>query len=215
MTKSRKELLNAPDEFLTTSGNIALWIKTNPRRFISMIVILAVIVATIAGFYTWHSTREDSSMAAFFSTARDSQALKGLAEEYDDTRAGKLALLSTAALAYEQGDPSGTVALSERFINAWGTEDLFYWQALLLMAHAYTQLEEHEKALPLYETCMQQAPEDIRNQARYYKGTLLKDLGRDQESRELLLGVSGAYRTRARIALAPGPGVAGEPINAE
>lgn len=199
--KSRKKILNTPDEFMTTTGSLLKWIKENPGRFTAGAVIVVAIVASVAGFFYWQSTREHDAMIAYHRAASDQATTETVAQQYATTRAGKLAKLRLATLAYQDGKAEEAVTLADDFINSWGREDAFYWQALFLLGTAHLNLGNNEQALPPLETCAQKAPEDIRQQALLHKGFALQRLGRVDEARQTLLMVSGSSRDLALASL--------------
>jgi membrane protein DedA with SNARE-associated domain len=49
---TRKDLLNAPDEFISTTRSAVKWIKENPSRFAVAVAIIVVVLASGVGFYS-------------------------------------------------------------------------------------------------------------------------------------------------------------------
>ncbi|MBN1635393.1 MAG: tetratricopeptide repeat protein [Deltaproteobacteria bacterium] len=197
----RKELVNSPDEFMAKSGSVLKWIKENQKRFITLCVIIALIITSITGFVYWRGNRERSAMVAYQASQGSQEILQEISQKYGDTRAGKLSQLQLASLNFEQNNFVEAIDYADNFINSWGHKDLFYWQAILITTSASINQEKYNETLPLLDSCIQDAPESLKNQARYIKGLVLKDLGKYQDSRDILMKVSGQYMNLARVEL--------------
>jgi hypothetical protein len=50
-------------------------------------------------------------------------------------------------MAYGEKDPKMAVDYAQDFVNDWGREDIFHWQGILIMAAAYIDRQEPDKAL--------------------------------------------------------------------
>ncbi|MGC9324659.1 MAG: tetratricopeptide repeat protein [Desulfomonilia bacterium] len=199
--KTRKELLSAPDEFITTSSTILKWVKENPTRFISLIGIVVLLFASGFGFYYWKTSRETTAMIAYSIAFQDSAKTLEVSQSYADTAAGELAKLRLARMSYSQGDSAMAISHADDFINAWGQEDMFYWQAVLIMALAYMDQNTIDASLPLLEKCIKKGPPTIKDQALFYKATALIRLEKHDEAAEALQQVSGWYEDIAKVTL--------------
>lgn len=87
---TRKDLLNAPDEFISTTRSAVKWIKENPSRFAVAVAIIVVVLASGVGFYSWKMDREYSAMLALSTSGDSYQTTLDVVQSYADTRAGKL-----------------------------------------------------------------------------------------------------------------------------
>lgn len=211
----RKDLLNAPDEFVTTTSTVLTWIKENPQRFaIGVIIIIALVVGGY-GFYYWKTSKELDGMHAYMQAAGNSQLTLQVAQEYSDTKAGKLSKLRLARMSYDQGNQKMAISYAGEFIDSWGQKDIFHWQAVLIMATAYMQQKEMAKSLPLLDDCIENAPKGIRDQALFLKAGAQVAMGKSNEAKQTLSKVSESYRDIAKILLASKPVSSQEKINAE
>jgi tetratricopeptide (TPR) repeat protein len=212
---TRKDLLNTPDEFVTSTGTVLTWIKENPVRFAIGAIIVVCILAGGYGFYYWNTSQEYKSMRAYMNAADNSQLTLQVAQDYSGTNAGKLAKLRLARMAYDQGNLKMAISYADEFINSWGNKDTYYWQAILITSTAYMKQNQAAKALPLFEDCIKNAPKGLRDQALFLKASVLLSMNKKSEAEKTLSGVSGNYREIARVMLASQIPSPGEKLNAE
>jgi hypothetical protein len=199
---TRKEFLNAPDEFVTTTSTVLKWIKENPLRLAIITVIAVTLITSGFGFTYWKSKRENHAMLAYNTAYNNSQMSLQVMQDYADTKAGKLSKLRLASLSYGQKDYAMTLNYANDFINGWGQEDLFYWQGILIIASSNIEQNTTENALPPLSDCIKNAPENIRDQALFYNAQALMKLDRRDEARESLVKISQNYQDLAKISLA-------------
>ncbi len=199
---SRKDLLNAQDEFITTTSSAAKWVKENPLRFAVMAAIVFVVFASSIGFYHWKTSRESSAMIAYSNAANSSQLTLDVIQRYSDTKAAKLARLRLAQMAYSEKDFTMALDYAQKFVNGWGREDTFHWQGVMIMAATYMDQQDFEKAMPLLEDCIKKSPENIKDHALFFKSQALLALGKNEEARKALVQISENYRDVAAPTLA-------------
>jgi hypothetical protein len=199
---TRKELLHAPDEFMTTTSTVMQWIKENPVRVATITAVVIILAASGFGFTYWKTTRESSAMIAYNNAYNNSQLTLQVMQDFADTRAGKLSKLRLASLSYGQNDYAMALDYAHDFINSWGHEDIFYWEGILVMASSYMGQNAMDKALPLLDDCIEGAPEHIKDQALFYKAHSLMSLERYDDAKESLMKISEDYQDIAKISLA-------------
>ena len=199
---TRKDLLNSPDEFVTTTGTAITWIKENPARFAIGAIIIICIIAGGYGFYYWEKSREYDAMRAYMKAADNSQMTLQVAQDYSGTKAGKLAKLRLARMSYGQGNLKMAISYADEFTNSWGQKDTFYWQAALLTSTAYIKQNQGTKALPILDDCIKSAPKDLKDQALLLKASALLTMNKKNEAKETLKSVSENYREIAKIMFA-------------
>ena len=199
---TRKDILNTPDEFITTTSSVLVWIKEHPQKFIIGAIVLVCILAGGFGAYYWKTNRELDGMNAYMKASNNSQMSLQVAQEYSDTKAGKLAKLRLARMSFEQGNQKMALAYADEFINRWASKDTFHWQAILITASAYMQLNEPAKALPVLDTCIENASKDLKDQALFLKANALLAMGKGNEARQCLSAVSENYSEMAKTLLA-------------
>lgn len=199
---TRKDLLNAPDEFITTTGSAVKWIKDNFLRFAIMVTVILVVFASGIGFYHWKTSRESSAMIAYSKAWSSSQLTLDVIQKYSDTRGGKLAKLRLARMAYNENDPKMTISHAQEFVNDWGREDAFHWQGIMIMAAAHLDQRAYDKALPLLDDCIKNSPENVKDEALFHKAQAMIALGKTEEAKKSLNEISENYKDIAISSLA-------------
>jgi predicted negative regulator of RcsB-dependent stress response len=199
---TRKDILNTPDEFITTTSSIFEWIKEHPQQFIIGALVLVFILAGGYGVYYWKTTRELDGMNAYMKASNNSQMSLQVAQEYSDTKAGKLAKLRLARMSFEQGNQKMALSYADEFINRWAGKDTYHWQAILIIAGAYMQQNEPSKAMPILNSCIENASKDLKDQALFLKANALIAMGKGSEARQCLSAVSENYSEMAKTLLA-------------
>jgi len=200
--ETRKELLNAPDEFVSTMNKISGWMKEHIKTFVFTTAIVLGIITVSLGLYSWRTHRQRQAYLIYFDNSSD---INELSMKYSDTTAGKLATLMLASRAYSKGDLENADKLARKFINEWSDKDVFHWQAVLTLACAQSDQKQWKDALLLLDGCIASAPGSIRDQALLYKGFILKDSGKYFEAKDAFKEISGEYKTLAQVCIGDMP----------
>lgn len=198
----RKELLNEPDEFVTTTGSALVWIKDHPAQFAIGAAVALTILAGGYGLYYWKTSRDYDGMIALLKATDNSQMTIKVTQDYPGTRAERLGKLRLARMSYEQGDYPKALSYADEFINGWNRKDSFYWQACLIVASAHINQKAPAKALPLLDECMNSASTELKDQASLLKASVLLSQGKDDEAKRVIDAVSDNYKELARTMLA-------------
>lgn len=199
---TRKDMLNTPDEFVTTTSSALVWIKEHPQQFIIGVVVFVCILAGGFGVYYWKTNRELDGMNAYLRAANNSQMSLQVSQEYSDTKAGKLAKLRLARMSFDQGNQKMALSYADEFINKWSSKDTFHWQAVLIIAGAHMNNKDYAKALPLLDNCIDNASKELKDQALFLKANALIASGKADEARKCLASVSESYSEMAKTLLA-------------
>jgi tetratricopeptide (TPR) repeat protein len=199
---TRKELLNAPDEFIATTGTTIKWIKENPVRFGVAVAVVVVVVGGGLGLYHWKTSRDEAAMIAYSHAWNSSQLTLEVVQKYGDTDAAKLAKLRLARMSFSENNPKMAASYAAEFLDSWGDEDIYRWEGLLIQGAALVQLKDYQKAVAGFDECIKSAPQNIKDQALIYKAQALVGLGKKDEARKALQSVSINYRDVAMPILA-------------
>ncbi len=196
--ETRKDLLKAPDEFKAFMDTLLKWIKAHMQAFIITVIIATGLVVASLGFYSWKTHRQMQAFEMFFSNKLSKDVL---VEKYPDTTAGRLAMLNLAAYSYSRGDSKATEKWAQEFLNKWAKKDIFHYEALLILACNYIDSRDTNKAVDLLNECIESAPGSIKDQALFYKGIVLKDMGKNSEAKDVLKKITGQYKYLAQVYL--------------
>lgn len=199
---TRKELLNAPDEFITTTGTTVKWIKENPLRFGISVAVVVVVFAGGFGLYHWKTSRDNAAMIAYSHAWSSSQLTLEVVQKYGDTDAAKLAKLRLARMAFNEKNPKMALSYAGEFLGSWGDEDVYRWEGILIQGASQMLLKDYAKAVASFDQCIPSAPVDIKDQALFYKAQALIGLGKKDEAKKALESVSLNYRDVAMPVLA-------------
>lgn len=199
---TRKELLNPQDEFITTTSSTVKWIKDNPSRFAVIITLILAVFACGFGFYHWKTSRESSAMLAYSNAWKSSQLTMDIIQNYADTKAGKLAKLRLARMSYNENNAKMANDYAKGFVDDWNQEDIFYWQGTLILGAEYLNQRQYGQAISVLADCVRESPENIKDQALFYTSQALIGLGKKEEAKKALSGISENYRDVAIPSLA-------------
>lgn len=199
---TRKELLNPQDEFITTTSSTVKWIKENPSRFAIIIIIVLAVFASGFGFFYWKTSRESAAMVAYANAWKSSQITLDIIQNYSDTKAGKLSKLRLARMSYNENKQKMADDYARGFIEDWGQEDVFHWQGTLILAAEYLNERQYEKTVSLLADCVKESPKNIKDQALFYTAQAFIGLGKKEEARKALSGISENFRDIATPSLA-------------
>ncbi|HEY9160317.1 MAG TPA: hypothetical protein VIS94_04430 [Desulfomonilia bacterium] len=186
----RKELLKTQDSFITGTGAVVQWIKNNPFRFGSAILIVVFIAGGISGFLYWKTSREDKALSYLVTAGNDPKQIGEIASKYTDTKAGKISKLKLAGLAYDKSDFKDAIKNADEFIDNWGTQDVLFYQAMMIRAMSYIELKDMPKALESLDKCEKGASGSIKDQAVFLKAVELNASGKKSEAINLLKTIS-------------------------
>ncbi len=182
----RKELVKTQDSFITGTGAVVQWVKNNPFRFVSAILIIVFIAGGISGFLYWKTSREDKALSALVNAGSDPKQIGEIASKYTDTRAGKISKLKLAGLAYDRLDFKEAIKNADDFVDSWATEDVLFYQAMMVRAMSYIELKDTPKAMEALDKCEKGASGVIKDQAVFLKAIELNASGKKGEAIELL-----------------------------
>jgi len=186
----RKELVKTQDSFITGTGTVVQWVKNNPFRFVSAILIIVIIAGGISGFLYWKTSREDKALSSLVNAGNDPKQIGEIASKYTDTRAGKISKLKLAGLAYDKSDFKDAIKNADEFIDNWGTQDVLFYQAMMIRAMSYIELKDTPKALEALDKCEKGASGVIKDQAVFLKAVELNATGKKSEAIGLLKTIS-------------------------
>ncbi len=199
--QTRKELLNEPDEFITATAAATRWINENLKSVLITLTVMAVVIGGGSGYYAWYNASENTAMSKYYAASGDEAKTQAVADEYAGTRAGKMALLRLADLAYAQAEYTKAIENAELFIDSWSKRDIFYWEASMLLAASYISDGKPAESLSYLDACIEDAAAAIKDQAGFYKVNALVALKRGDEAQTLAAQINDPYKALAQAAL--------------
>jgi tetratricopeptide (TPR) repeat protein len=199
--KTRKELLNEPDEFLTISSKLiklAIEHKTHLSYALGVILVLAVIISGIRFFSIRAENNAsallDKSLSKYNSIKAEkkpdevysevSADFQFILNKYNGKESAKLARLIFANICYNAGKYKQAIELYKTTLMDFAKYPVIRNQILSNLGYAYEQEEDYSNAVGYFEK-VSSAPESImRDEALYHLGRLYDKLGENEKSRE-------------------------------
>ncbi len=199
--KTRKELLNEPDEFLTISSKLiklAIEHKNHLTYALGIILVLAVIVSGVRFFSIRAENNASALLDKGLSKYNSIKAEKKPDEVYSEVSAdfqfilnkyrgkesAKLARLIFANICYNAGKYKQAIELYKTALTDFAKFPMIRYQILSDLGYAYEQEEDYSNAVGYFEK-ISSVPESImRDEALYHLGMLYDKLGESEKSRE-------------------------------
>ena len=209
--KTRKELLQEPDEFMTLSGKLigfAVDYKNQLTYALGIIVALALIFSGFRFFSIRAENKAsallDKSLSKYNSVKAEKQPdevyrevsadFQFILDKYDGKESAKLARLTFANICYNAGKYKQAIELYKKGLTDFVKYPMIHNQILSDLGYAYEQQEDYVSAVNYFEK-ISSAPEAIlRQEALYHLGRLYNKLGDNEKSREAYNKILNEYQ---------------------
>jgi tetratricopeptide (TPR) repeat protein len=198
---TRKQLLNEPDEFITTANRVINWAKANTRALtVGSCVILAVAVL-VSVFSYYRHTRADAAetrlgaaltkyqtamagkdpAAALDAVREDFEALSA---SYGSTPAGRLGGVIYGNICIASKNYDDAIVQYNRSLAHFGKESSLNDVILNGLATAYQQKGDYNRAISYYKQMAEGTGTVLKDAALFNLGRLYGQLGQTEESRK-------------------------------
>ena len=141
-------------------------------------------------------------MLAYSNTSKSSQGTLDVLQTYGDTNAGKLAKLRLARMSYNENNPKMASDYARGFVDDWDREDVFHWQGILILGAEHLNQRQYAQAVSVLADCVKESPKNIKDQALFYTAVAYLGLGKRDEAKKALSGISENFRDVAIPSLA-------------
>lgn len=181
---SRKELLKEPDEFLTTTNQLILYIRENPGQAIAIVAVCILSVIIAVSLWSYKKHRETKSHELFLQASRNYEAVMqsdkeptedqisklyqefdSLYTEYGSLPAGEMALLYTGHILFKKKDFKEALArylkMESSSLAKEGLRYLFWYH----VAETRLALKEYDQAAELFEKLARDTDSPYRREA--------------------------------------------------
>lgn len=198
---SRKELLNEPDEFLSTTGQILKYAKDNPNLLVSCVVVFVLALVIGLGIYAYQSKKdarghelfEIASRSFEQASAGDNQPSKEIlqkllsefdtiAKDYAGYVSGDLALLYSGHVSYKSGDYEHALERYNRTMNTSLAKHGFGPLIQYNIAQTLFVLKNYDKALALFDQFSRDITSPYRREAHVSMARIYEILGKNKEA---------------------------------
>jgi predicted negative regulator of RcsB-dependent stress response len=199
--KTRKELLNEPDEFMNLSSRMLRY-ASGHRQEISRIVLALLLVAAVFSGYRLYENRAEARSAELLDLTvskyeRLSQAqskekafqevsadFKQLVGDYGSRSGGIMARLIWANMCFESGDYRQAAELYKDSLAHFGDFPVVRILVLTSLGHTHERLKELPAALGYFEQALPLAAPGLKPEILFHIAELGRRLGREDKSQE-------------------------------
>ncbi len=198
---SRKELLNEPDEFITTFGKVVDYVRNHPRA--TALIGVAFVACVIAGVlvYSYVQHREIVSHERFEEAYREFRAViqtgetadekklqellvefDRIVEDYGSLVAGEMALLYSGHVLYKMKDYKRALERYQRMKSTQLVENGLASLVMYHMAMTHLALRDYEAAKTLFEKLAEITDSPYRREAYSSVAAIYEAMGKQKEA---------------------------------
>jgi tetratricopeptide (TPR) repeat protein len=208
--KSRKQLLNEPDEFITFSSKLLRFVMEHKIQISSAIGVVLVLTALLSGyFYSLNKAENKASalleacMTQYETILKDKGPDKAcrdmekdfqiIFEKYSKTAAGKLARVNYANICYNAGDYEKAITLYENAVAGFDDKPLFKNLILSGLGYAYEGIKDFKTAAACFEKIAQGQDAVMKDEALFNLGRLYASTGDKGRSMDAFKKIVAEY----------------------
>lgn len=179
---TRKELLKGPDEFLTVSGRVILYVKdhTRPFKIAGYILVGAALVYLGVNYYLDYANRkgQEAYDAAYDEVIKvkevkaDDEAVRKSEElfkkvitDYSLSKASRLAPAQLAYLKFLEKKYDEAIQLYQEFLKEVPENTAYHSLALLALAASYEGQGDFGKAIEILQKILSSPEQSFKDQA--------------------------------------------------
>ncbi len=197
---TRKELVKKPDEFITLSGTVIQWARSNAKLLTFGAVAFFVLIISVAGYRYYAENREKAaamllsqSMTAYEGAIRAQQDpaealamvqsdLEQLVDTFGGYDAGQLGRLFYAHISLAAAMPDQAIGLYTKAMNSVKGDAGLANTILNGLAMAHMQKGDHAAAIDYFEKVIESASAVLKDAALFHVGRLYGADGDAQKS---------------------------------
>jgi predicted negative regulator of RcsB-dependent stress response len=198
---TRKELLKEPDEFITTSAHIVAYARENPKRVLTISVVIIVCLLAAVGFYAYQRQGKLASHELFERALLEYQMLEMsrqtlteeqldkmlaqfeiIAKEYSSFPEGQMAQLYSGHMLYKKGDfPAALDRYTKMQTTSLAKEGL---GPLILYHIAMTRfaLKDYDQAIFIFDQLSKDTNSPYRREAHAAIARIYEASGKNKEA---------------------------------
>lgn len=200
---SRKELLKAPDEFMTLSARAMLFVKEHSRQFEYIGMAIAAIIIIYLGINTYmkyiNKKGQNAYNTAYFAFAknmepgknqeelkRSAELFREVIDRYGLSKVSRLALPELAYLKFLDKKYDEAIALYQEFINKVSDKATYQSMAKMALAACYEEKGEFKTAIENLEQVISGPDELFKEQAMLNLARVYRLANQQEKSKNIL-----------------------------
>lgn len=215
---SRKELLKAPDEFLTFSERVFIFVRDNSKKVftgVALIVAAVVITVGVLSYLEIQSSRAAEAYATAvarlpvngeFEPQKAEAAvieLEKVADSFSSHSSGRCALLDLGALYFKLGKHDQSLTAYQRFLDSIKPEEVSLKPLVLdSLAYVYEAKGEPAQAAARWEALIGLQGLMLKEQAYLNLARVSNELGRPDQARQAYQKLLAEFPNSAQAVLA-------------
>ena len=214
---TRKELLKAPDEFISFSEKAYLFILEHSKQFITGIIVVVVAVALLlaASWYQRHAAQQAlSAYGDAVSMLSDrgnvtpadmlvaAQGLESFLERYPDSAPARYALLDLGALYSGLGQFDQSEAAYRKYLDGIRAYEASIKPLVLdSLANVSVREKKYDQAMSTWREALTLENNPLKEEAYWGLGRIHETQGRIKEARAMYEKIEKEFPTSGRLAL--------------
>ncbi len=198
---TRKQLLKEPDEFITTTGQLISWAKTNARTLGIGAALFFTVIIAMSIYVFVNEKRSTAAHLMFGQAVQKYQAEAGtknglsamtavsadfdaLIDAYGGQSAGKLGRLFYGHMGTMANDFDKAIEYYQKALDDYGSDTSLSNIIHNGLGSAYQQKGDYPKAVEHYQIIADSNGSVLKDAALFNLGKLLGQLGKEEESRQ-------------------------------
>ncbi|MFH1479929.1 MAG: tetratricopeptide repeat protein [Pseudomonadota bacterium] len=200
---TRKELLKAPDEFISFSARTALFIRGHSRQFtfigvfFACLVIIYLIVTTYLGYI--NKRGQDAYNKAYYrllqsmSTEKDQKGMEEaeklfskVSNDYGSSRVARLALPELAYIKLREKKYDEAITLYQQFLKESLSDPSYQSLTKLALSGCYEMKGDFEKAIETLKQVMAESTGSFNEQAMLNLARVYRLTNQEEKSKDIL-----------------------------
>ncbi len=198
---SRKELLNEPDEFISTTSQVIKFTKENPNILVSLVIVLILALVIGMGYYTYQSRKEARGHEFFQIAVRNfekeaasanqpaKETLEKLlaefdliAKDYSGYVSGDLAILYSGHVLYKGAMYDKALDKYSKALSTSLAKHGFGPLVQYNIAQTLFALNNYDKAITLFEQFARDTTSPYRREAHVRIARIYEAMGKNKEA---------------------------------
>jgi len=200
---SRKELLKAPDEFMTLSARAMLFVREHSRQFEYLGMAIAAIVIIYLGINTYvkYINKKGQNVYNMAYSAlsknlqpdmnqeelkRSEELFKEVIDRYGLSKVSKLALPELAYIKFQDKKYDEAISLYKEFLNKVADKARYQTMTRMALAACYEQKGEFKMAIDFLEQVMSGPGDLFKEQAMLNLARVYSLANQQEKSKKIL-----------------------------